>query len=253
MANELASLVEFTLGDTPATDENVNEFINRELKPLLLEVRRRINEFMGVPRVPLLSASPITDDDYPLGRTPVDGALAISLTDGYLYKRTSGSWAAVEPKTAEFATGLLDGSTELTVNGIDNGEFLKRSGTDIVSASLDGPLTVVSTTDDGSQDDYAPGGSAAWQAADMVIFDPAASMLDISGFEAPTASGKRKKFYQNDNRTVDVIFRDTDFIRSSAGNLIRVGGTGDYLNSGAGGTLIYDDTNSIWRAFTGAN
>jgi hypothetical protein len=92
MANTPATLVERTISDSPVTKEDIEEFVNRELTVLVAEMRRRLNETIEWPRVPLFSSSPVTDADFdPTGsRTVPDGVLSYSLTDGKLYVRRDG-------------------------------------------------------------------------------------------------------------------------------------------------------------------
>lgn len=90
--NEPAALVQRTLSDSAVTNENMEAFINRELVSLIVEIRRRLNDTIERPRVPMFSSSPITDADFdPTGTRAVpDGVLSYSLTDGKLYIRRDG-------------------------------------------------------------------------------------------------------------------------------------------------------------------
>lgn len=97
MANEPADLVSRGLSKDPVTEEDVLQFISRELIVFLEEMRERLNGALERPQVPIFDSSPITDADFdPHGtRPPVDGVFAVSSVDSKLYVRVSGAFVAI--------------------------------------------------------------------------------------------------------------------------------------------------------------
>jgi hypothetical protein len=95
MANERAAGVGNQLGDKPVKAELdiVVGYLNREVTPILRDIRRVLNGFIERPQVPMFESSPVTDLDFdPYGtRPPRDGVLSYSLTDGKLYVRRDGN------------------------------------------------------------------------------------------------------------------------------------------------------------------
>ncbi len=93
MANEPAPIVTRTLSDNPVGEDGLKSFINRELIPILLQMRARVNNFMRRPQVPIYDSAPITDTDFdPDGvNPPNDGVLSYSTVDNHLYIRLNGN------------------------------------------------------------------------------------------------------------------------------------------------------------------
>lgn len=67
-------------------------FVEREVKPMLRQVREAINEFMPAPVIPIFDSSPVTDADFiAIKITPKNGLLSYSSADGLLYIRNGSS------------------------------------------------------------------------------------------------------------------------------------------------------------------
>lgn len=93
-----APLVTRQVSENVVTDESMDAFINRELIPLLFEVRTRVNTSIERPKMPIFNSSPITDADFnpngPESRDPTDGVFAMSAADNKLYVRVAGVYIA---------------------------------------------------------------------------------------------------------------------------------------------------------------
>lgn len=96
MANEPFPRINRQMSDGTITSENLESAINREVVPLLFEIRERLARFTERPQIPVFESSPITDADFdPSGtRPPADGVMAISSATGALYVRVGGVYAA---------------------------------------------------------------------------------------------------------------------------------------------------------------
>lgn len=132
-----------------------------------------------------------------------------------------------------------------------------------LQARVEANRQTVAVTDGGTQDDYAPGGAAAWRRASVVYFDPS-SDLTIGGFPAPAAADAvREKILINVSEFKHVTLANESggssassrFLVNHENGLLLPGGGDDDGNGVAGGTcrIWYDDILSRWRLIDASN
>lgn len=86
------------LSQATLRDENLVETMDREIVPLLRDLRRVLNAHLAAPEIPKVDATPPTDADLgtDFENNPRNNVVVIG-GDDRLYVRLSGSWTAIGP------------------------------------------------------------------------------------------------------------------------------------------------------------
>lgn len=109
------------------------------------------------------------------------------------------------------------------------------------------------TTFTASVDNWAPSaGGLDWDDADGIIIDAASTTITITGFQAPTASGKKRKIVKADRNTVGNIVLSDEDSSSSAANRIDVS-IADTAQDQEGWIMVYDFDGSRWVTISSQN